>query len=166
MITLARLKEILSYNPETGEWRWLIRPANNLKVGQVAGTVRADGYRQIRIGNVVYFSGRLAWFYMTGNWPTHEVDHINRVRSDDYWTNLREATSSNNGANRSLQSNNTSGYRGVSWDKISGKWDVRVNRMHIGFYDDMEEAVIIRDSVAKQLQGPFAISNLMKGETT
>lgn len=166
MITLDRLKQILHYDPETGVWTWLIKPSRRLAQGSVAGTIKQDGYRQIIFAGQHYYSAVLAWFYMTGEWPTNLVDHENRNRSDDRWLNLREATYSDNGANRKMQSNNTSGYRGVSWDQVSGKWDVRVNRIHIGFYSDLAEAVSVRDACALSMQGSFATPNTIHGELT
>lgn len=96
---------------------------------------------------------------MTGEWPKEQIDHANRDRLDDRWNNLREATWSDNMANRKLQGNNTSGFKGVSWDKVTNKWDVRVNRFHIGYYDSLEEAVAVRDATASNLQGEFAALN-------
>jgi hypothetical protein len=65
---------------------------------------------------VLYREHRLAWLYMTGEWPTHEIDHINGDRVDNRFCNLREATASENRWNSRKRVNNTSGYKGVSWD--------------------------------------------------
>lgn len=162
-LTLELLKQRLAYNPKTGVWQWL--RSNNACAKKPAGHMRPDGYRQLIIDGVCYFSGRLAWFYMTSEWPQEQIDHINRNRADDRWSNLREATWSNNMANRKLHTNNTSGYRGVSWDNTQQKWDVRVNRLHIGWYDDLEEAVAVRDRLAQGMQGSFAVLN-QQGEVT
>lgn len=159
MITAERLRQLLRYDPDTGSWTWLVSPSRNIKVGDLAGTTKQDGYRQLRVGGEGYLSARLAVLYMTGQYPVKQVDHANQIRWDDRWANLREATPSDNNSNRRLQGNNTSGYRGVSWDGISGKWDVRVNRIHIGFFDDIEEAVTVRDIHAQKMQGAFAVLN-------
>lgn len=159
MLDLAKLKEQLHYNPYTGVWTWLIQKSNSVKIGQVAGSLRPDGYRQIAIDGIMHYSHRLAWFYMTGSWPKEQLDHKGRDRGDDRWHKLREATPSDNNANRKLQSNNTSGYRGVSWDRGVNKWGARVNNIHLGFFDDIEEAVTTRDLVAVAIQGSFAVPN-------
>ena len=159
MISVERLKQVLEYDPETGIWTWLVSPCHFIKVGQVAGHVQDNGYRQIRIDYVYYKSARLAHLYMTGEWPKEQMDHINRDRADDRWVNLREATASDNNVNKRLQCNNTSGYRGVSWDRWQQKWNVRVNRMHLGWYDNLATAVAERDRYALLAQGSFAILN-------
>ena len=101
MITATRLREILHYDPETGVWTWIDPPKHNSRLtGQVAGNVRSDGYRLIRIRSVAYYSSRLACLYMTGEWPKEEMDHIDRNPSNDQWSNLREATSSDNKYNQ------------------------------------------------------------------
>lgn len=163
-LTQEILRRWLRYDPETGNWTWIKSSSRSIKVGQVAGSLRQDGYRRIFFDGVFYYSARLAFFYMTGEWPKEQMDHINKDRDDDRWVNLREASSSDNNANRKMQSNNTSGYRGVSWDYMAGKWDVRVNRIHIGFFDDIEEAVAARDLHAEEMQGAFANLNSFHGE--
>lgn len=97
MITGTQLEHMLHYDPETGLWTWINPPAHNSKLkGQVAGTVRSDGYRTIRIARVAYYASRLACLWMTGKWPAEEMDHRDRDPSNDRWENLREADSSLN----------------------------------------------------------------------
>lgn len=108
MITQERLRYLLHYDPETGEWTWLNPPNHNTRlIGLIAGHVRPDGYRQIRIAGVAYYSSRLACLYMTGEWPAEEMDHIDRDPNNDEWINLRQASSSMNKWNqeRHLSSN-------------------------------------------------------------
>jgi hypothetical protein len=166
MLTQERLKQLLVYDPDTGVWRWLIAPNHSIKVGQIAGSIRQDGYRQIRVDCLYYFSVPLACFYMTGKWPLEYMDHINWDRGDDRWVNLREATACDNMAHRRIRSNNTSGYLGVSWDNTQNKWDARVNSVHIGWFDDLDEAVAARDTWAVHLQGSFAVLNTPTMEIT
>lgn len=113
MITQGRLRELLNYDPSSGIWRW-VRPPRGKLFGSVAGTLRAKGYRAITIDGRSYSSHRLAWFWMTGHFPTQQIDHINGIRWDNRWENLRAASCGENSQNRAMQSNNTSGYIGVS----------------------------------------------------
>jgi hypothetical protein len=131
-LTAARLRELLSYDPETGVFRWLPRPIAARKLrrqragqrscrdGCAGGHARGDGYRDISIKGREYKAHNLAWLYMTGEWPAVEIDHINR--SDNRWGNLREATRSLNLANTCITQRNTSGFKGVHRRAGSNRW--------------------------------------------
>lgn len=121
MITQDKLKEFFEYRPETGEF---IRRVSRgpTKAGSIAGTLTADGYIRITISKKPYYAQQLAVLYMTGEWPEDEVDHINRIRSDNRWCNLRGATKQENQRNRNTWSK--SGYLGITWNK--GKWQIYV----------------------------------------
>src|SRR5690349_15052213 len=97
-LTQQYLKEILHYDPETGVFIWYTS-RGHCKAGNVAGSLNL-GYILIGICNFKYQAHRLAWLYMTGEWPTFEIDHKNGVSSDNRWENLREATRIINGQNR------------------------------------------------------------------
>lgn len=97
-ITQQYLKQILSYEPSTGEWIW-VSCRSGVTKGQKAGTPNGEGRIQIRIDGVKMYASRLAWLYMMGEWPKHEVDHINRINNDNRWANLRQATRSQNCTN-------------------------------------------------------------------
>jgi len=107
-----RLYDELHYNPETGLWTWKInKKGPGAKKGNQAGTVASiNGVRRrfIKFEQEQYFAYRLAWFYMTQEWPT-EIDHINRNSLDDSWHNLREVTHAENIANSSLRNNPKTG---------------------------------------------------------
>lgn len=153
MLTGSKLEELLCYDPETGVWvwtsHWKVRPRHR---GQIAGNLRSDGYRIIRIDGVGYYSGRLAFLYMEGFWPI-EVDHVDRDPSNDKWINLREATSSLNKYNRE-----PNGLRGVYCS--GNKWLVMVGRNnYLGTFDTLEHASAARDAAAYAIAGPFAILN-------
>ena len=78
-LTQDVLKELLDYDPETGEWTWRNPlPRSRMKPGDVAGRITQCGRRQIRIASGFYYASRLAWLYMTGEWPKDQIDHINR----------------------------------------------------------------------------------------
>jgi hypothetical protein len=121
-ITASRLRDILEYNPDTGFFAWKVRFGKRGVVGRRAGTVDVAGYEVVTINKKRHKSHRLAWLYMTGNWPAVAVDHRNGIRTDNRFCNLREAGWDDNQQNRGHQSNNKSGYIGVSWDEHAGKW--------------------------------------------
>jgi hypothetical protein len=91
-----------------------------------------------------YLAHRLAVLYQTGRFPPGVVDHINRDPFDNRWTNLREATPSENSANSGMYATNTSGYRGAAWDKHRSRWRARVRYrgklIHLGFFSTAWEA--------------------------
>lgn len=149
MITQSKLKELLHYNPETGIFVNLKTRGGAIK-GSKAGCLHINGYHQIKISGVCYTAHRLAWLYMTGEWPENQIDHINHIRNDNKWANLRDATAKENSRNRTLSPNSTSGVCGVSWINKSKKWQskIRVNSKHIyiGSYADKFEAICARKS--------------------
>jgi hypothetical protein len=159
VITAQRLRELLHYDPETGVFTWLVKPSKRarIRVGDVAGNVGPDGYRRIRVG-CKYLSHRLAWLWMTGEWPPHQIDHINGAKHDNRICNLRVATGSQNQANARKRSDNTSGYKGVRPSR--GRWraEIRVNgsRRHIGIFNDPAEAHAAYVDAAVKHSGEFA----------
>jgi AP2 domain. len=156
MISHIELKELFEYRPETGEFICLTQRAKRSRVGSVAGSLdRSTGYHRIRIGAHTYSTHRLAWLYVTGEWPQHELDHINGERADNRWQNLREATHQQNAFNRKLRSDNSSGHRRVRWNKQCGKWQAFCTRAgkhtHLGLFATLEEAVAARDAAEAEL---------------
>lgn len=95
-LTQERLKELFKYDPETGLFTRLVSTNNRVKVGDVAGNARADGYIKIRVDFDMHYAHRLAWLYMTGEWPTQKIDHISGDKSDNRWSNLRDVSSVTN----------------------------------------------------------------------
>lgn len=120
MLTQEQLKSLLSYNSLTGTFTWLKKsnPKSNIQVGSVAGCVGPDGYTRICINRRQYRGHQLASLYMLGE--IKQLDHVNTNRSDNRWSNLREASQSENVANTSISSRNTTGVKGVTLDKVSG----------------------------------------------
>lgn len=157
MITVDQVKRLLHYEPDTGVFTWLVQ-RSQFPAGKVAGRKDLVGYIQIKINYKNYLSHRLAWFYMTGEWPEHEVDHRNNDRADNRWANLRAATRSQNQGNRLRSRNNTSGFKGVLWDKQSGRWKARIRQRDLGYYANIEDAAAAYEKAAKELFGEFARS--------
>jgi hypothetical protein len=160
-LTAERLRELLHYDPETGVWTWRKLPIKNqLKPGGRAGTADSGGYVQIRIDGPKYGAARLAWLYMRGCWPEAEIDHKDGNRSNNRWSNLREASHSENQWNMSRRRDNTSGFKGVNWHKGERKWHARImlhgRHIHLGSFDSAEVAYEAYKAKALELFGEFA----------
>lgn len=159
MITQERLKEVLHYDPLTGLWTWAQQRGRSPK-GTLAGWLSdTTGYLFIRIDRRLVGAHRLAWLYMTGEWP-HEVDHKNGSRTDNKWSNLREVTRQQNQQNKCVQSNNKSGLKGASFHKQTGRWRAAIfvagKQMHLGLFSTPEEAHIAYNIAAKKHFGVYA----------
>jgi len=136
------------------QWSWFYH-----KNGYAMRSYRKDGkYRKDRMHRVVV------------NAPLGlDVDHINGNKLDNRRENLRIATRSQNNANKRMQSNNTSGYRGVNWHKQRGKWvaKIQVDRksIHLGLYEKKEDAARAYNKAAVLYYGEFAQLNNIKEES-
>ena len=154
VVTQKELKKILHYNPDTGVFTRLTRPTNSANIGDVAGCVGTRGYIQIMIKYKMYPAHRLAWLYMTGKWPAHQIDHINHTKNDNRWINLREATSRENSKNSPLRKDNASGVVGVSMAKTLSKWQAYITisskKKHLGYFTDKFEAICCRKSASNK----------------
>lgn len=162
-LTAERLRELLVYEPSTGAFTWRIRRAGNAMAGSPAGHLTVRGYISIGINGRRYLAHRLAWLYIHGVLPKSEIDHINRIPSDNRIANLREANRSENMQNTRMLSNNTSGFRGVFWDKHRSRWRARIclnNQVcHIGIFASVEEARDAYESAAAALHARRAEAN-------
>ncbi|APC46534.1 pathogenesis-related transcriptional factor and ERF protein [Alteromonas phage PB15] len=163
MLTQEYLRSILDYNPDTGVFTWL-ENANRSKAwntrwaGKVAGTQSVNGYMAITIKQqrerVRMYSHRLAFLYMEGEIP-EQVDHINGVRSNNRWENLRAVDNFINSRNQKLRNTNTSGYNGVYWCKRRNLWYVRIGlngkNLHGGYFEKKIDAVEARNKLDVKL---------------
>lgn len=138
-LTYDRLKELLIYDPETGVFTWRIC-RRGTRAGSVAGRLDKHGYREICLDGKVYFASRLAFFYMKGVWPVHQIDHKNVTPGDDRWENLREATQEQNSGNKRTRRDTLLGVKGVKRNPKGGRYLARFRDKYLGSFDSIEEA--------------------------
>lgn len=114
-LTVDRLREVVSYDADTGAFRWSGTKRVGVRNGDRAGNAHPNGYRRIMIDRNYYLEHRLAWFYVFGEWPRQQIDHIDRCRSNNRLGNLRDVS-------RSINQQNASPFRGVTWHKRCKRW--------------------------------------------
>lgn len=159
-LTMLYLRSILEYDPDDGWFLNRVQRGQRGDIGDVAGNYDKDGYIVIQIQGKKYKAHRLAWMYMTGEWPEHEIDHKDGNPANNIWTNLREATRGENcvNANREL---GESGFRGVKFDSSSLTWRARIGygyqRTWLGPFDSAEEAYEAYLQAADVVHGKYAI---------
>lgn len=142
-IDLVALRRKLRYEPETGHFYWIDSASNVAANGSVAGTLRDDGYIQIKVLGVIVLAHRLAWFYVTGEWPRAEIDHINGLRADNRFANMRDVPRKTNLQNeRGPRKNNRTGLAGVSPFRGTFRASLRINgrQTHLGYFKTADEA--------------------------
>ena len=125
-LTQNELTKVMNYDPETGVFTWLKNMSSRARVGYVAGSMLDNGYIQIRISYRYYLAHRLAWMITHNKWPDNYIDHINGIKTDNRICNLRDVTHQENGRNRKISSNNTSGITGVSWINKNKSWQAGI----------------------------------------
>lgn len=148
------LQARFAYSPVTGQ---LFHLQGRFK-GQPAGCRAINGY--LYVGGDSLLAHRVIWKLVTGEDPNHlQVDHLDGDRTNNAWHNLRLATNTDNGFNRGRQSNNKSGFKGVSLH-VQGRWVARIRSRgvdkHIGLFDTPEEAHAAYVEAAERLHGEFA----------
>jgi hypothetical protein len=150
-ITQEDLVKNFTYNPSTGEF-------NRLRGRAKTGSVNNEGYVHIKINNKIYKAHRLAFLYMTGDFPADEVDHINGNRSDNRWENLRKCTRHQNMGNSKTYQNNRSNLKGVRKNRNGWEARIRINgtAIQIGTFKTREEAKAAYDAKAVELFKEFA----------
>lgn len=162
----AILRRLLRYSRRTGKFTWRKRSDvrncwNTRYAGREAGSSWTPGnitYRVIRIFDYPFLAHRLAWLYVEGRWPTDGIDHRDLDGENNRWRNLRPATKFQNGANRGPNSNNKTGFKGVSVRagrfratiQVNGKW------RSLGVFDSAQEASAAYRAAAIRLAGRFA----------
>jgi len=152
-LTRARLRELLHYDRDTGEFRWWKRVGDEVELGAVAGHV------EIRVDERAYPAHQLAWFYTTGRWGRPMIDHRDGNSTNNRRTNLRLASPSQNTANR-RPGNNRSGYKGVDFHRRLERWRAVIcnkgRRIYLGSFTTPEAAHAAYAAAARELFGEFA----------
>lgn len=167
--TQAEIIAAIDYNPQTGLFFWTHHESVYVNVrGKQTATSGVKGHLKIRFQDREYKAHHVAWVIMKGYWPV-EVDHENNNRSDNRWSNLREATRQQNQMNRVLSKNSTSGFKGVVARKYGGfeaKIIVSKKYIYLGKFNDPVEAARAYDTAAVKHFGVFAKTNKMLGLIT
>jgi HNH endonuclease/AP2 domain len=170
-LSIDRVKHLLDYEKSTGTFSWRERDRSEFKThlswhcfetrfcGKRAGNSHASGYTYISIDAKLYAAHRLVWLMENHKWPDGEIDHINRVRSDNRIENLRDVTRAQNMQNKSLYRSNKSGHRGVFWVPECGKWRavspcVGGKKVSLGLHWTIEEALKAQLDHAQMRQRP------------
>lgn len=160
-LTFERVRYLLNYDPENGKFSWNVSRGMRKK-GGVAGSLHHTGYWILTIDGRSYQSHRLAWFWMMGEWPPVEVDHINLNKSDNRWDNLRAVSSfAENQWNRPTRKDSATGRKWV-WQQKSGRFSGRLSvngrDFYVGIFDTAELAHEACCAKAEELCGQFARS--------
>lgn len=166
-ITQERLKELLRYDPETGVFTRRVSTGRHGRWAAgttVEGRPMRAGHLRVMVDRRHYLAHRLAWLYMTGEWPKDEIDHRDRAPANNRWGNLREATTAQNGQNRDARKDSTSGKTGVYWIASRQKWRAEIKppagmRKSLGYHASWEAAVAARLAAERAYFGSFAPEN-------
>lgn len=154
ILTAERLRELLSYDPETGIFTRRVRRSS-----QAAGTQAGwlgGGYWHIKLDKRCYLSHRLAWLHVYSMWPTGEIDHIDADKTNNCIANLRDVSHSVNQQNiKRPQAGNISGHLGVTWHPANKRWQaaIRANGhlKYLGSFDSPEAAYVVYVEAKRRL---------------
>lgn len=159
MIDIEKIKTVLSYDRNSGNFYWLCSRRSGIKPGDIAGHKRKrSGYVMLKVFGRQLQAHRLAWFYIHGYWPI-DLDHKDRDRSNNAIENLREASPSQNTMNTGVWISNTSGYRGVTWNRTVKKWQAQAKidgkNHYLGIFDNPLDASIAYEAFRLDRHGAF-----------
>ena len=168
-LSYTEISALLKYEPETGKFYWLPRTPdmfpdetkfsggnvtrcktwNSRYAGKEAFTGKhCRGYLQAGIMGYSTLAHRVAWVFITGDWPLDQIDHINGNRADNRADNLRAVSNQENSRNMTLSKRNKTGVCGVCWNQGQSKWMASIRfggrNVNLGLYDDFSLAVKAR----------------------
>lgn len=162
-LTIERLREVLDYDQETGIFTWKVTRGSRKAGQRTPGSLGGDGALYVRVDKVLYKAHRLAWFHVHADWPAEEIDHRNCDPADNRLANLRPADRCGNNHNTRIFSTNTSGFKGVCWNRHYKKWqaviNVRRKVIALGRYDRKEEAAEAYRVASEKYHGEFGRLN-------
>jgi hypothetical protein len=146
-LSYEEVARLLEYDELTGLLYWRVNKGT-ARAGAVAGCVRSDAYRRVRINGVEFKAHRIIWLLVHRRWPADQLDHIDGNQTNNRIANLREVSSTENGRNQKLPRNNTSRVVGVTWYKPLAKWvayiTVNGRTIHLGYYRYKTSAIVAR----------------------
>lgn len=145
MLSFDDLNAALNYDPETGTLTWKVRVNSKVDAGEVAGTVNLKGYVVVGFKGKLIYAHRVAFLLMTGSWPVAQVDHLNGLKSDNRWCNLRDVSSKANNQNlRKAKTGSVTGLLGVSPSPKGVGFVAQIRlegkKVYLGTFDTAEEA--------------------------
>jgi hypothetical protein len=160
LLSVERLREVLRYDAATGVFTWRVARNNRNPIGAVAGNSPGrGGYTRIRIDRRAHSAHRLAWLYVTGEWPSGEIDHKDGNPSNNAISNLRQASRAQNEWNKDAPRTNTSGVKGVNWNRAERKWHAKImvggRRLHLGLFANLADAAVAYRRAADENFGQF-----------
>ena len=141
-LTQTVAQQFFSYDPDEGVLRWRVSRRAQSQAGDIAGSM-SNGARQVEFFGRAYLAHRIIWLYMTGSWPKQMIDHINGVRDDNRWCNLRDVSRTVNENNRREPgAHNSSGFLGVTKHRNRWRAQIKANGRNnvLGVFDTPEEA--------------------------
>jgi hypothetical protein len=172
LMNTAYLRECFLYDAESGFLQWRIRPREHFRnntgwhnfnhqfAGCLAGWVKANGRREIKLDGRAYKAARIIWALHVGHGNFGQIDHIDGNPANNKLSNLRDVTARQNAQNRNVNVPNSSGIRNVTWHKQAKKWWVRITvegvTRSFGLFDDLDEAVSAAEQKRRDLFGEFA----------
>jgi len=142
-----------------GKLFWKVKRGGGVKPGDEAEYINNRGYKVVRINKAPYLQHRLIWV-MHGNEPVDFLDHIDGDKLNNRIENLRPATVSENKWNTKVPITNTSGIKGVCWNKNQMRWNGHVRfkgkQHHVGSFENKEECAKAVKEFREKLHGDFA----------
>jgi HNH endonuclease len=158
LLTFEDINKLLRYEPETGKLYWKRSNANRVEVGDETGNFNR-GYLEITINYHNYRAHRVAYLLTTGKWPKNDIDHCDHDGTNNKWSNLRDATRTQNSYNQTISIRNKSGIKGVRFNKLTQRYltEITINgkNIHLGSFKTLEPAVRKRLLAEKHYFGEF-----------
>ncbi|MBT2326742.1 HNH endonuclease [Variovorax paradoxus] len=160
-ITAERVRELFDYEADTGLFRHRTDCNSQVEVGEVAGGKDSEeGYWRLRVDGLTVLAHRVAWLWVTGEWPDDRIDHKNGVRHDNRFSNLRACSALENARNVKVRANSSTGVAGVTWESKYCRWKAHIKVsgkcITLGRFKALLDAVSARRGAEIRLFGDFS----------